>query len=159
MVQSYSRGFIHTIHVPSHEAMRAHWRYLVNTIELCFLQPTQVDNPNGKSIGSAIFAQLMADCRRACPGMSFTLIIAPSHGGSEPHVIHASLGPPESITQMVAPLVQPFLHRRPHSAPILYNGSPLPPQNCPFPWGMSTPSNIWFLGQTPVFNPNGTLIG
>ena len=33
--------------------------------------PTQVHNPNGTLIGSAIFAQLTAECRRACPGMTF----------------------------------------------------------------------------------------
>jgi len=39
---------------------RAHWRHLANTIELCFLQPTRVHNPNVKSIGSAVSAQLTA---------------------------------------------------------------------------------------------------
>jgi len=96
--------------------------------------------------------QIVVGHARACPSPN-------NCGGSGPHVIHASLGPPESITQMAAPSVQPFLHRWAHSAPIRYNGSPLPPQNYPFPWGMWTPSNILFLGQTPVFNPNGTLIG
>jgi len=27
-------------------------------------------------------------------------------------------------------------------------GHPFPPQNCHFPWGKWTPSNIWFLGPT-----------
>jgi len=35
----------------------ATWQIELN---LCFLQPTQVHNSNGKSIGSAIFAQLTA---------------------------------------------------------------------------------------------------
>ena len=39
----------------------------------CFFGPTQVQIPNGISISSAVFAQLTADCRRACPGMSFPL--------------------------------------------------------------------------------------
>ena len=30
------------------------------------------------------------------------------------------------------------------------------PQNCPFPWGIWTPSNTWFLGLT---TPNGIYIG
>jgi len=34
--------------------------------------------------------------------------IAPSHGGSGPHLIHGSLGPPESSTQMASRSVQPF---------------------------------------------------
>jgi len=41
---------------------------------------SRVHNPNGISIGSAIFAQLSAKCRRACPGMSFPLKLAHWHG-------------------------------------------------------------------------------
>jgi len=37
------------------------------------------------------------------------LNIAPSHGGSGPHLIHGSLGPPESSTQVASWSVQPFL--------------------------------------------------
>jgi len=33
------------------------------------------------------------------------------------------------------------------------------PQNCPFPWGIWTPSNTWFLEPTQAQNPNGILIG
>jgi len=36
----------------------------------CFLRPTRVHNPNGISIGSAIFVQLTAVCHRACSGMT-----------------------------------------------------------------------------------------
>ena len=80
-----------------------------------------------------------------CPGMSFPLIIAPSHGASRPHLIHASLGPPESITQMASQTVQPFLHSSYQKVPILYNGRPFPPK-LPLPIGGSGPqSNTWFL--------------
>ena len=64
--------------------VRARWRHLANTMNLCFLLPTRVHNPNGKSIGSDVFAQLMAQCHRACPCMSFPLITAPSHGDLGP---------------------------------------------------------------------------
>ena len=37
-------------------------------------------NPNDISIRSAIFAQLMTECRRTCPGMSFPLKISHSLG-------------------------------------------------------------------------------
>jgi len=40
--------------------MWAHWRHVANMIELCFLRPNRVHNRNGKSIGLAVFAQLMA---------------------------------------------------------------------------------------------------
>ena len=33
------------------------------------------------------------------------------------------------------------------------------PLNCPFPCGILTPSNTWFLGPTRVLNPNGISIG
>ena len=41
--------------------MRAHWQHLANTIEFLRLRPTRVHNPNGKLIGSAVFAQLTAE--------------------------------------------------------------------------------------------------
>ena len=34
-----------------------------------------------------------------------------------------------------------------------------PPKICPFPWGIWTPSNTWFLGPTQALNPNGSSIG
>ena len=42
----------------------ATWRIRLN---LCFLQPTRVHNPNGISIGSAVFAQLTADTLQWAP--------------------------------------------------------------------------------------------
>jgi len=44
-------------------------------------------------------------------GMSSALKIAPSHGGSGPHLIRGSLGPPQSSTQTasIGLSVQPFL--------------------------------------------------
>jgi len=31
----------------------------------------------------------------------------------------------------------------------IYNGLPLSPQNCPFPWVIWSPSNTWFIGAHP----------
>jgi len=60
------------------------WAIWTHVYNVCFLGPTRVHNPNGDSIGSAIFAQFTAECRRACPqnvpyGMSlvYTLKIVP----------------------------------------------------------------------------------
>jgi len=53
-------------------------------LNLCFLRPTRVHSPNGKSIGWVIFVQLTAERRRVSSGMSFPLIIVPSYGGSGP---------------------------------------------------------------------------
>jgi len=33
----------------------------------------------------------------------------------------------------------------------------LPSQNCPFPWGIWTPSTTWFLGPNRVLNLNGSI--
>jgi len=123
------------------------------------------------------------------PGMSIPLIIAPSHGGSGLPEIHASLGQPESTTQMasqsVQPFshsscksvirhvgacctraqnpngisVQPFLHRWPQSVPILYNFRPSLLKIVSTHGGMWTLSNTWFLGPTSVLNPNRISIG
>jgi len=81
----------------------------------------------------------------ACPGMSFPLKIAPSHGDLDPHLILISLGPPESITQTASRSVQPFLHSSRQTVHILYNGRPFP-KNCPFPWRTRSTPNTWFLG-------------
>jgi len=37
-------------------------------------------------------------------------------------------------------------------------GRHLSPQKCPFPWGIWTPSNIWFLGPIGVHNPIGSAV-
>jgi len=66
------------------------------------------------------------------------------------HLIHGSLGQPESSTQ-------PLLHRWPQSVPILYNGMPLSPSKLPRPLdGSEPPSNTWFLGPTRVLNPTAS---
>ena len=63
-------------------------------------------------------------------------------GGTGAHLTHDSLSPSKPKTQTVSWSGQPFLYRW----PIPYNGTPLSPSNCPFPWGIWTPSNTGFLG-------------
>ena len=43
------------------------------------------------------------------------------------HIIHASLGPPDSKSQTASRTVQPFLHNLRESVPILHNGPPFSP--------------------------------
>jgi len=43
-----------------------------------FLGPTRVHNSNNILIGSAVIAQVLSECRRACCGMPFPLKIIPS---------------------------------------------------------------------------------
>ena len=59
--------------------------------------------------------------------------------GSGPHLTHDSLDPCEPITQTACRSFEPILHRWPQRVPILYNGTPLPPQNCSFPWACPFP--------------------
>jgi len=51
------------------------------------------------------------------------------------HATHDSLGPSEPIIQTASRSVQSFLHRRPQSAPKLYNETPLSPSKLPLPCG------------------------
>ena len=85
--------------------------------------------------------------------------IAPSHGGSGPHLTHCALGPPKSITQRASRSVQPFLQGSRQNVPILQNGPPFSQTNCHYHGGIRTPSNTWFLGSTRVLNPNAISIG
>jgi len=73
--------------------------------------PTACPSPNGIWIGSAVFAQMtIIECPYALQwDAPFPSKIAPSHGGSGPHLIHGSLGPTESSMQTASRSVQPFL--------------------------------------------------
>jgi len=71
------------------------------------------NNPNSKSIGSAVFAQLAAGSAYTLQWVPLSTRIAPSNGGSGPHVIHGSLGPPEFWTQTTTRSLQSFLQSSP----------------------------------------------
>jgi len=110
----------------------ATWRIRLN---LCFLRLRRVHNPDGKSIGSAVFAQIMADTLQWVPLFSRNWPFPWDHGGSG-LPSNDSFSPSEPTTQ-TALSVQPFLHRWLQSVPILYNGTPLPPSKLPLPMGGS----------------------
>ena len=105
----------------------------------CFLGPTQVHNPNGISIGSAIFAQFTSQCHRACTSPSKLLL---PMGDLYPHLIRGSLGPTNSASEKASHLNQFSRFCKTHGKMSLYftnyNGRPFP-QNCLFPWGIWTP--------------------
>jgi len=75
----------------------------------CFLGPTGFHNPNGILIGSAVLHSSPQKVPIQCAPRSPK--IAPFHGGCGRHLIHGSLGPPESSTQMASRSVQPFFCR------------------------------------------------
>jgi len=68
-------------------------------------------NPNGITIGSAVFAQMTAECpynvQWDAPFLPQNSPV--SWGIWTPHLIHGSLGQPESSTQTASQSVQPFL--------------------------------------------------
>jgi len=81
--------------------MKAHigttWQIRFN---LCFLWPTRVHNPKDKSIGSAVFAQFTAESPYTLQWDALPPSKLPSPMGDlHPHLIHGSLGPPESLTK------------------------------------------------------------
>jgi len=63
-------------------------------LNLCFLRPTQVHNPNSKLVGSAVFAQMTAECPYTLQcDTPLPLKIAHSHRGSGPPSNTWFLGP------------------------------------------------------------------
>jgi len=134
----------------------ARWRQCAPPCNASMGPPERVHNPNGISIDSAIFALLTAECRRACPGMSFPLKIAYSHGAIWTPSNTWFLGPtrvkiPNGISIDAIVFTQLTLER-----PYTLQWAP---QNCPFACGICTPSNTWFVGPARVLNLNSISIG
>jgi len=82
----------------------ATWRIQLN---LCFLRPTQVHNPNGKSIAPAVLTQLTAESPYTYNGIFPQNCPLPWEMWT--HLIRGSLGLTESSTQTASRSVQPFL--------------------------------------------------
>ena len=79
--------------------------------------------------------------------------------GSGPHLTHDSLGPFEPNNSNGI-LIGSAVFAQMTSCPYtLQWHATFSPQNCPFPWGIWSPSNTWFPGPTPVLNVNGISIG
>jgi len=74
-----------------------------------FLVPFWAHNPNSITTGWAVFAQMTTECPYALQ-RPFPLSKLPlSMGASGRHLIHGSLSPPESSSQMASRSVQTFL--------------------------------------------------
>jgi len=75
----------------------------------CF-PPKRVHNQNGTSIGSAVFAQMTAECLYTLQWLGcFPLKLSLPMLASGPHLILGSFGPHKSATQMATWSLQPFL--------------------------------------------------
>jgi len=104
------------------------------------------------------FAQKTAECSYTLQWAPLSPKIAPSHGGS---------GLPSNTIPWAHPSPQPKQHvdRFSHFCPnerrvplYVTIGRPIPTENCPFPWGIWTPSNTWFPEPTWVLNANSISI-
>jgi len=121
----------------------ATWRIRLN---LCFLRLIRVHNPNGISIGSAVFAQIMADTLQWVPLFPE---IAPSHGTMGALDRHLTI-PSAHLSP------QPKRLRRFSRFCIddrrvsLYftMGNPFPLKIATSLRGICTPSNTWFPSST-----------
>jgi len=127
----------------------------LNPIHVCLLWRTRILNPNGISIGSAVFANLTAKRLYSLQWSALSPSKLPIPVGDlDPHLKHDSFGPSEPKTQGASRLVQLFLHSSPHSVIIFYKEPPLPVQNYPFPWGIWTPI-LWSpygIGRPYIFS-------
>ena len=99
-------------------------------------------NPNGKSIGSVVSAQLTTENPHTLQWATLSPKLPLLMGDLDPHLIHDSLGQPEPIIQTASRSVQLFSHRWPQSFPILYNGTPLSSSKLPLPMGDLDPHTI-----------------
>jgi len=158
--------------------MKAHWSRLANTIELVL--PWANPSPERKRQIDRLcrFAQVTAEshCSAYFTIGELFLKNCPYHGASGPHIIYDSLGQSEPTTQTVSLSVQSFLHSsrqrvvgharacpfpnsNAHShlctddrrvSVYFIMGRPFPTKNCPFPWGMWTPSTLCFITNVAV---------
>jgi len=130
MVQSYLPG---GANVPSHMGTLAPpGEYDWTCVSF---GPSESTTPNGQSIGSAVSAQLMAECLYTLQWATLSPKIFPSHGESGPLSSSWFLGPiqahnPNSISITSAVFAQ-ITAEFPCT---LQWDTHFPLQNCPFPW-------------------------
>jgi len=77
--------------------------------QVCFLRPTRVHNPNGKSISSAVSAQLTAESPYTLQQAPLSPKLPLLTGGDRPHLTQDSFNPSKPIIQTASWSVQLFL--------------------------------------------------
>jgi len=115
----------------------ARWRHLAIMLELV-LPSSPLTSPQSTRQIDEFSHFCTAHGRKS---LYFTLDIIFSLSPKLPHPMAGSK--PPSYTCFLGPIqvhnpVQPLWHRWSQSVPILNNRTRLPPQNCPFPWGIWT---------------------
>jgi len=124
--------------------MMVHWCNLANTIEFVLPSAHRVHNLSSKSIGSAVFAQLTAECRWA-------------HwhhlANTTEHVL--PLAPPSPHPKWLIDRFSRFCTYDRRMSLYFTMGRPFPLKIAP---SHGLPSNTWFPWPTQVLNPNGIYI-
>jgi len=139
--------------------IRAHWRHLANTTELVLLAAHPSPQPKRHIDQCSHLCKPHGRLSCTCPGMSFSLIIAPWYGARAIWTpsnkcffgstrVHNPNG--ISVASAVFAQLTPECCRE-HALPD--------PENCPFLWGIWTPSNTWFIQSTQLSIPNAISIG
>jgi len=131
-------------------------------LNLCFLRPTWVHNPNDKSISSAVFAQLTAES----PYTLQWALLSPQNCPFRWRIWTPSilwfLGPIQTHNPNGISIGSAVFTHTTVECPytLRWNAPSPPPKNCPFQSGGSgPPSNTWLPGPTRVLNPDGISIG
>jgi len=91
--------------------MWADWRHLANTIELVFSLTHRVHSPYGKSIDSAVSAQLTTESPYTLQWSTLSPKLPLLMGDLKSHLIYDSLGEFEPTVQTASRLVQTFSRR------------------------------------------------
>jgi len=141
--------------------MWAHWRIRLN---LSFLRPTPIHNPNDKSIGSAVFAPLTADCRQYVHWRHLANTIEIVHIGViwRIRLNFCFLRPTRADNWNDKSIGWAIFAQLKAKVPIglLYNRPVwLPPKLPLLTGGSGSASNTWLLGTIQARNPNGISIG
>jgi len=128
-------------------------------LNLCFLRPTWVYNQNGKSIGSAVSAQLTAECPYTLQWATLSPKIAPSHGGSRSPSNSWFLGPVWAHKPNGIKIGSAILAQVTTECPYTLKWAAFPLKIAPSHGGSWPQSNTWFPGPTWVFNLHCISIG
>jgi len=134
----------------------ATWQIWLN---LCFLRPTRVHIPNGKSIGSDVYAQLMAESPYTLQRVTLSPKLPLPMGGFGRPCNSWLFGPfwdhnPNDITINSAIFTQVVAY-----CPYTLLWAPLYSKIALSHGGSGSQSNAWFFGPIRAHNPNGISSG
>ena len=116
---------------------------------LWFLGPISAHIPKGISNGSAIFAQLTAQCPYSLQWAPLSPKNCAFARGASIQLMIPCASPSPQSKKTASWLVEPFLHRWPQSVPVFLYFT----MGCPFPLKIAPPVGMWFFGSTQVLKP------